>query len=330
MMIGSFLRYSSSMSSRFAAIPKSTILRRLNFVASTLVGVGVGVGVSASSMCSTAMAAEHVAMSPEEFRPFTVTEIKPLTHDTSLYRFGLEKDQTLDMPVASLLLIRAAIGSEQEDGSKSFVIRPYTPTTTPDTVGYFDLIVKSYQQGMISKHFSTLKVGDSIEMKGPVTKFVYEDKYRGKVKKVGMIAGGSGITPMLQVTRQILKDTSKDTEVSLIFANQSVDDIMMKSEIDKLEKENDNFHVHYTVDRLTSGIKGSEYKGSVGYVTEDMIKKHIPQPESVNDESVMVFVCGPPGMMNHISGGKAPDKSQGELSGLLKKMNYTEGQVYKF
>lgn len=312
-------------------MPAATLLRRINFVASTLVagvGVGVGVGVSASSMCSTALAAEH-AMSPDEFRPFTVTEIKPLTHDTSPYRFGLEKDQTLQMPVSSLLLVRAAIGSEKDDGTKSFVIRPYTPTSA-DTVGYFDLIVKSYQQGMISKHFSTLKVGDSVEMKGPVTKFVYEDKYRGKVKHVGMIAGGSGITPMLQVTRHLLKNNDKDTQVSLIFANQSVDDIMLKKELDDLANTHENFHVHYTIDKLTSGIKGSEYKGSVGYITEDMIKKYLPQPESDQDDSTIVFVCGPPGMMNHISGNKNPDKSQGELTGLLKKLNYTESQVYKF
>jgi len=35
-------------------------------------------------------------------------------------------------------------------------------------------------------------------------------------------------------------------------------------------------------------------------------------------------------MMTHISGNKAPDYSQGELTGLLKKMNYTPQQVYKF
>jgi cytochrome-b5 reductase len=35
-------------------------------------------------------------------------------------------------------------------------------------------------------------------------------------------------------------------------------------------------------------------------------------------------------MMNAISGDKAPDKSQGELSGLLKAMGYTPEQVYKF
>ena len=46
--------------------------------------------------------------------------------------------------------------------------------------------------------------------------------------------------------------------------------------------------------------------------------------------SVVVYVCGPPGMMNHISGDKNPDKSQGELKGLLKKLEFSEAQVYKF
>lgn len=53
---------------------------------------------------------------------------------------------------------RAAIGSENEDGSKKFVIRPYTPTSPKDAQGYFDLVVKVYEQGKMSKHFGELKV----------------------------------------------------------------------------------------------------------------------------------------------------------------------------
>ena len=51
-------------------------------------------------------------------------------------------------------------------------------------------------------------------------------KYPGKpeqlryANKVGLIAGGTGITPMLQIVRAMIKDPEDTTEVSLLFANQ--------------------------------------------------------------------------------------------------------------
>jgi len=57
-----------------------------------------------------------------------------------------------------VFVFRAAIGGEKEDGSKKFVIRPYTPTSPKDAKGYFDLVVKVYEQGKMSKHFGELKV----------------------------------------------------------------------------------------------------------------------------------------------------------------------------
>ena len=47
-------------------------------------------------------------------------------------------------------------------------------------------------------------------------------------------------------------------------------------------------------------------------------------------EDSLILVCGPPGMMNHISGDKAKDRSQGELTGILKELGYTAEMVYKF
>lgn len=40
--------------------------------------------------------------------------------------------------------------------------------------------------------------------------------------------------------------------------------------------------------------------------------------------------AGPPPMMNAISGDKAKDKSQGELTGILKQLGYAPEQVFKF
>lgn len=43
------------------------------------------------------------------------------------------------------------------------------------------------------------------------------------------------------------------TQVSLVFANQSEDDIILKDELDKMEKEHENFKVaHFAVSRCAN------------------------------------------------------------------------------
>lgn len=106
------------------------------------------------------------------------------------------------------------------------MIRPYTPVSSDDDLGYFDLIVKIYRRdvhpkfpegGKMSQYLETLKIGDTIDVRGPAGHITYigngvfefADKMkktpprRRKVTKVAMLAGGTGITPMLQVLRNV-------------------------------------------------------------------------------------------------------------------------------
>lgn len=50
----------------------------------------------------------------------------------------------------------------------------------------------------------------------------------------GMIAGGTGITPMYQVAKALMTDKWEYTTISLIYANISEDDILMRRELDEL------------------------------------------------------------------------------------------------
>ena len=61
------------------------------------------------------------------------------------------------------------------------------------------------------------------------------------------IAGGSGLTPMLQVAYEILKNPADKTDVTLIFANVSDNDIILREKLEEMEKEHSNFHVHHVV-----------------------------------------------------------------------------------
>ena len=276
--------------------------------------------------CTTLQAqAPTPGLDPGAWTPLKLKEVKQLTPNTAIYRFAFSDPAAPSgMPVASCVVTKANIGEEKPDGSRKPVIRPYTPISRPESKGYVDLAVKAYPDGKMSKHIASLKVGDTLDMKGPIVKLPYKPN---QYTSVGMIAGGTGIAPMLQVVDEILENPADKTKVSLIFANVSEDDIILKDQIDaKAKAHPSRFSVYYVVDKPKSA---SSWTGGVGYVTKDMIKAHIPAPSG----KTMVFVCGPPPMYAAISGKKGTaenPKAQGELGGILKGMGYSSENVFKF
>lgn len=119
-----------------------------------------------------------------------------------------------------------------------------------------------------------------------------------------MIAGGSGITPMYQVANAILKNRHDTTHVSLVYANVTEQDILLREELDAWARMYPNFSVHYVLN-----TPPANWKGSTGFVTAETIKQHLPRP----DEDCMVLRCGPPPMNKAVEGhltalGYASDK----------------------
>ena len=157
----------------------------------------------------------------------------------------------------------------QVEGQPKEVVRSYTPISSDENPGYFDLLIKSYPTGNISKHMATLNIGDTMKIKGPKGAMVYTP---GLVKRFGMIAGGTGITPMLQIIRAIVRGRSRNggedaTEVDLIFANVNYEDILLKDDLDSLAKEDPGFRVYYVLNNPPE-----KWDGGVGFCTADMIK----------------------------------------------------------
>ncbi|CAA7409899.1 unnamed protein product [Spirodela intermedia] len=262
-------------------------------------------------------ASEKVALSPDKWTEFKLHETARVSHNSHLFRFTFDHEAKLGLHVASCILTRAPLGEDAE-GKKKYVIRPYTPISDIESRGYFDLLIKVYPEGKMSQHIAGLKPGDVLEVKGPIEKFRYSPNMK---KQIGMIAGGTGITPMLQIIMEIVKNPDDNTQVALLYANVSPDDILLKGKLDQLAAAHPNVKVFYTVDNPSKA-----WRGGAGYISKDMILKGLPAP----GEDTMILVCGPPGMMKHVSGEKAKDWTQGELSGLLKETGYTEGMVFKF
>lgn len=267
-----------------------------------------------ANISSTARNSEEPkrALSPKEFRPFKVTKVEDVTHDTKRLVFALpSQDDEMGLTAASCLVAKADVNGEN-------VVRPYTPTNTNAEKGHVELVVKGYPDGKMSKHIANLKVGDELAMKGPLIKFVYTPN---QYARMGFICGGSGLTPALQVIKEICRNPDDSTQVVLIYCNKSEQDIILRDELDAMQYMYPQLQVIHVLSQASPN-----WEGYTGYVTRELVQKLLPEPS----DKCWIGVCGPPPMMNAISGDKNPDKSQGELKGVLKEVGYSSEQVFKF
>lgn len=220
-----------------------------------------------------------------------------LSHNTRLFRFSLPSETTrLGLPLGRHMSLRATIGGAETR-------RPYTPTSSDADAGFFDLLIKVYPEphGTMSRHLDSLPIGGTVDVRGPLGKFTYA---RNSYRKIGMIAGGTGITPCWQVFRELLADPEDVTELCLVFANVTEDDILLRDELDEIAATNKRFSVYYVLNEPPAG-----WTGGVGFVTPDMIKEQIGPAA----DSTMFLHCGPPPMNKavkaHLVGLGVSDKN---------------------
>lgn len=222
------------------------------------------------------------SLDKDEFREFPLIEKTSVSHNSAVYRFGLRSPSAvLGLPIGQHISVAAHI-----DGKE--IVRSYTPTSTDEDRGYFDLLVKTYANGNVSKYLSTLKLGDKVRIRGPKGHFNYRN---GLVKKFAMVAGGTGITPMYQIIQAIAGDPSDNTEVTLIYANVNFDDILLKKELDDIAATNKNIKIHYVLNNPPE-----VWEGYVGFVTPAILQATIPAASS----DVKLLLCGPPPMVSAI------------------------------
>ena len=206
--------------------------------------------------------------------PYELTAIHRDTHDTKTFCFALPDEATLDMLPGDHLYVHATI-----DGK--MVKRPYTPSSVPGTTGYFDLTIKRYESGVVSKYVHDREVGDTVLMSGPNTGGHWVD---GMAKKVGFVAGGTGITPMISIIRWILAK-SLDVELFLVFANKTEADIIFREEWEGNVREHATFHCYHVLEQPPSA-----WSQGTGRITEEILRRQLPPP----GPDTVIFLCGPP------------------------------------
>merc|ERR1712238_113824 len=154
--------------------------------------------------------------------------------------------------------------------------------------------------------------------------------------QIGLIAGGTGIAPLLQLARIFLEefegddnDTNDTAEsrkeqnhkhqqellpkIHLLFINHTTQDILGRKEIEALrDKYPDNFFVTYLLTRQEEEEQEQESTNNIQFLygsrgDVDVAQKALPQPSSsslsdTDTTDAMIFVCGRDGFVEHWAG----------------------------
>jgi NAD(P)H-flavin reductase/cytochrome b involved in lipid metabolism len=242
-------------------------------------------------------------------------EKQSLSHDVTVYRFSLTKPNH----IFSLDIGKHILLSFEEDGK--IISRAYTPVSPYGDTGFIDFLIKAYPNGKMSEHLRRIQIGDTIKMKGPKGKLGYlgngkfSIRRKGmdeiiQLKRVGMVAGGSGITPMFQIIQAVATNPQDNLEISLLFANKTEADIILRHPLAVFAKmKPKNIKIRFVLDNPPQ-----KWDGEAGFVSEEMLRKYMPPPS----KDSMIFLCGPPPMIK-----KA-------LNPALKMLGYENEWVFRF
>jgi cytochrome-b5 reductase len=221
-------------------------------------------------------------LSAAVFKEFKILQIVKLSKDTKLFRFEIPHGKPLGLPIGRHIALCVDI-----DGSN--VIRSYTPTSRPQQCGYFDLVIKTYEYGKISSYMHKLKPGASVKVRGPVGRFKY---VKNTYRTIGLVAGGTGLTPCLQIMKCILEGpeyTDDQTSFVLLYQNREEDDILLKSDLDTLQETfPGRVKIQYYLSKPNPfwGKSNCEKDGYIGKEAKDLLNSNNCQ---------LVCICGPSG-----------------------------------
>lgn len=201
-----------------------------------------------------------------------LVEIIKRTRDVKSFRFL--RPSSFEYKAGQFMFV--TIPSDDGELKKHFTI-----SSSPTEKDVLEL-TKKLTGSSYSNALDSLQIGKKAKIDAPYGKFVFDKK----IKKVGMLSGGIGITPLRSMCRYST-DLKLENNIVLLYGNNTIEEIAYKEELDQMQEENKKLKVVYALNKPPS-----KWKGHKGYIDAGMLKKEIP-----DYKSRVFYTCGPPAMV---------------------------------
>ena len=162
--------------------------------------------------------------------------------------------------------------------------RPYSISSAPTQLGYYDITIRNVEDGFVSGYFlDEVPVGTEFEATSPSGNFIYNPLFHGE--DLVFLAGGSGVTPFMSMIREVA-GRGLSRRIHLIYGSQNPDDVIFVAELKAITEKHQNISCSLVMSNPPNG-----YRGLTGFITAELMKKIL------GDVSAKTFyLCGPDAM----------------------------------
>jgi ferredoxin-NADP reductase len=167
-----------------------------------------------------------------------------------------------------------------EDGYQAQ--RSYSIASAPEDE-LLALTVERVKDGEVSPYLlDELRVGDKLELRGPIGGyFVWTGAAR---EPVYLLAGGTGITPLMSILRHRDRLPSRPPAL-LIYSARSWEDIVYRDELAAMMRRDSSFRLVYALTRRQPG----GWTGHRGRINKSLLSANWFPPA----HNPTIYVCGP-------------------------------------
>lgn len=201
-------------------------------------------------------------------------EIKRFSESTIGIEIELENREDLAFLPGQYMNILVP-GSEQ---TRSY---SFSSSTESDRVQF---LVKVTPGGLMTTYLTdNAQVGDKLTLTGPMGSFFL----REPVRPILLLAGGTGLAPILAILEKLALDDKLDVPIRLVYGANFTHDLV---ELDRLDAFKEKFDFDYIT---VLSDKDTEHPRK-GYVPAHLTGEYEP------DEDTDVYLCGPPPMVEAV------------------------------
>jgi ferredoxin-NADP reductase len=167
--------------------------------------------------------------------------------------------------------------------------RSYSVASAPDG-DRVELTVVEVEDGEVSEYLTTIvAAGDQMEIRGPVGGwFVWRPDAPGPFRPVMLVAGGSGLVPLMAMIR-VRAESAAKVPFRLVYSVRDSGSLLYREELDRLSRKDGGLHVTFAFTRTAP--PGSAWR--TGRITARLLAE-AGWPSADEPD---VFVCGPTGFV---------------------------------